>query len=106
MFFRQGKNAVQPSERDAYVWDRAKALAHANPGHFDQVIPIAAPDLTAASLSQVFGDVDQNGKTRLVILDPAGGLSKMAARRLPGLTSRRSSASATRPPLSTTVLPA
>ena len=28
------------------------------------------PDVATASLAQVFGDVDQNGKTRLVILDP------------------------------------
>lgn len=70
MFFRQAKNAVQPSERDAYVWERAKSLAHANQGSFDQVIPIAAPDVATASLSQVFGDVDQNNKTRLVVLDP------------------------------------
>ena len=37
MFFRQAKNAVQPSERDSYVWERAKALSHANQGSFDQV---------------------------------------------------------------------
>ena len=28
------------------------------------------PDVASASLSQIFGDVDQNGKTRLVVLDP------------------------------------
>jgi len=28
------------------------------------------PDVATASLAQVFGDVDQNGKTRLVVLDP------------------------------------
>ncbi|RSM37530.1 hypothetical protein DMB66_59515 [Actinoplanes sp. ATCC 53533] len=70
MFFRQAKNAVQPSDRDAYVWDRAKALARANQGQFDQVIPVAMPEIAGASLSQTFGDVDQNGKTRLVVLDP------------------------------------
>ncbi|MDQ2873493.1 MAG: DUF499 domain-containing protein [Actinomycetota bacterium] len=70
MFFRQAKNAVQPADRDAYVWERAKALAHTAQGQFDQVIPVAMPDIATASLSQIFGDVDQNGKTRLVVLDP------------------------------------
>jgi hypothetical protein len=70
MFFRQAKNAVQTSDRDAYVWERARALAHANQGQFDQVIPVAMPEVAGASLPQIFGDVDQNGKTRLVVLDP------------------------------------
>jgi hypothetical protein len=70
MFFRQAKNAVQPADRDAYVWERVKGLAHANQGQFDQVIPIAVPDVPSASLAQIFGDVDQNGKTRLAVLDP------------------------------------
>jgi hypothetical protein len=70
MFFRQAKNAVQPADRDAYVWERVKTLAHANQGQFDQVIPIAMPDVASASLAQIFGDVDQNGKTRLAVLDP------------------------------------
>ena len=70
MFFRQAKNAVQPADRDAYVWERAKGLAHASQGQFDQVIAIAVPDVASASLAQIFGDVDQNGKTRLAVLDP------------------------------------
>ena len=70
MFFRQAKNAVQPADRDAYVWERARALAHTAQGQFDQVIQVAMPDVASASLSQIFGDVDQNGKTRLVVLDP------------------------------------
>lgn len=47
-----------------------KGIAHANQGQFDQVIPVAVPDVPAASLAQIFGDVDQNGKTRLAVLDP------------------------------------
>ncbi len=70
MFFRQAKNAVQPADRDAYVWERARALAHTAQGQFDQVIQVTMPDVASASLSQIFGDVDQNGKTRLVVLDP------------------------------------
>lgn len=70
MFYKQARNTVQPADRDAYVWDKAKALAQANQGHFDQVIPVTMPNVAGAPLSQVFSDVDQNGKTRLVILDP------------------------------------
>lgn len=70
MFFRQAKNAVQPPDRDAYIWERARALAQANQGQFDQVVPVDMPEVAGASLSQVFGNVDQNGKTRLVVLDP------------------------------------
>jgi hypothetical protein len=70
MFYKQARNTVQPADRDAYMWDRAKAMAQANQSHFDQIIPVTRPDVPGAPLSQVFGDVDQNGKTRLVILDP------------------------------------
>jgi hypothetical protein len=70
MFFRQAKNSVQPNDRDAYLWERTKELAKANQGYFDQLIPVPAPDVQGAPLAQVFADVDQNGKTRLVILDP------------------------------------
>ncbi|MFG1612453.1 DUF499 domain-containing protein [Nonomuraea wenchangensis] len=70
MFFRQAKNAVQPADRDAYLWDRAKELAKPAQGHFDLIIPISRPDTSDAPLSQIFGDVDQNGKTRLILLDP------------------------------------
>ena len=70
MFYKQARNTVQPADRDAYMWDRAKAMARANQSHFDQVIPVTRPDVPGVPLPQVFGDVDQNGKTRLVILDP------------------------------------
>lgn len=71
MFFRQAKNAVQPADRDAYIWDRAKMMTQAHQGHFDQIIPVAMPAAAGdASLAQVFSDVDQNSKTRLVVLDP------------------------------------
>ena len=70
MFFKQAKAAVQPPERDAYLWERTKTLAQASQSQFDQIIPVAMPDIPGAPLSQVFADVDQNGKTRLVVLDP------------------------------------
>ncbi|WP_406297376.1 DUF499 domain-containing protein [Embleya sp. NBC_00888] len=70
MFYKQARHAVQSVERDAYLWDRAKTLAQANQGYFDQIMPIARPDVTETPLVQIFGDVDQNSKTRLVVLDP------------------------------------
>jgi len=70
MFFKQAKGAVQPEDRDAYLWDRTRALAQANQGHFDQVLPVAMPDVATAPRAVVFADVDQNSKTRLVVLDP------------------------------------
>lgn len=70
MFFRQAKNAVQSADRDIYMWERAKALTQASQGHFDQTIPVTMPDAAGAPQPQVFGEIDQNSKTRLVILDP------------------------------------
>lgn len=70
MFFRQAKNSVAPPDRDTYLWERAKELAKANQGQFDQVIAVSGPDVDGAPLAQVFSDVDQNSKTRLVVLDP------------------------------------
>jgi hypothetical protein len=70
MFFKQAKAAVQPTDRDAYLWERTKTLAQTSQSHFDQIIPVAMPDVPGAPLTQVFADVDQNGKTRLVVLDP------------------------------------
>jgi len=70
MFFKQAKASVDPVDRDRYLWERTKAIASASGGPFDQVIHIAQPDVPGVSLAQIFGDVDQNAKTRLVILDP------------------------------------
>ncbi|TDB80782.1 DUF499 domain-containing protein, partial [Actinomadura sp. KC216] len=70
MFYKQARNTVQPDERDSYLWDRAKSIAQNNPGPFDQIITVNRPDVPGTPLSQAFVDVDQNGKTRLVILDP------------------------------------
>jgi hypothetical protein len=71
MFLRQARNAVQPADRDAYIWEQAQTLAQKAKGRFDQLVFVTAPPPnTAAPLSQVFGDVDQNSQTRLVILDP------------------------------------
>jgi hypothetical protein len=70
MFFRQARNTVQPADRDAYIWEQAQTLAQKAKGWFDQPVFVAAPPNTSAPLSQVFGDVDQNSQTRLVILDP------------------------------------
>ncbi|MFE2152540.1 DUF499 domain-containing protein [Streptomyces lavendulae] len=70
MFYKQAKNSIEPADRDTYLWERAKAIARGHQGPFDQVIPVAAPDAAGMPLAQVFSDVDQNSKTRLVILDP------------------------------------
>jgi hypothetical protein len=70
MFFKQAKGSVSGEERDAYIWQRARDIAQANPGPFDDVIPVTRPDIDTAPLAQVFGDVDQNGQVRLVVLDP------------------------------------
>jgi len=70
MFFRQAKNSVASADRDTYLWERVKELAKASQGHFDQVVAVSRPDVNGAALAQIFGDVDQNGKTRLVVLDP------------------------------------
>jgi hypothetical protein len=69
MFYKQAKNSVTTPDRDAYLWERAKTIARSSPGHFDQVIPVA--NTPNALLSQIFSDVDQNSKTRLVVLDPS-----------------------------------
>ena len=68
MFYKQAKNSVTDSDRDAYLWERAKTIARSNQGPFDQVIPV--DDVANAPLAQIFGDVDQNSRTRLVVLDP------------------------------------
>ncbi|MGW5234543.1 hypothetical protein ACWEQU_20175, partial [Streptomyces nodosus] len=69
MFYKQAKSSVSASDRDAYLWERAKVIARSSQGHFDQVIPVT--NNPNAALSQVFSDVDQNSKTRLVVLDPS-----------------------------------
>jgi hypothetical protein len=67
MFLKQAKGSVQPHERDAYLWERAKALASKGP--FDDVIAVAMPP-RQAPIAEVFAEVDQNATTRLVVLDP------------------------------------
>ena len=69
MFYKQAKNAVTASDSDTYLWERAKTIARSNQGPFDQVIPVE--NTPGASLSEVFSDVDQNSRTRLVVLDPS-----------------------------------
>jgi hypothetical protein len=68
MFLKQAKGSVQPSERDAYLWERTKTLASKGP--FDDVIPVAMPAGAGAPLAETFSEVDQNATTRLVVLDP------------------------------------
>src|SRR5262249_10003245 len=70
MFFKQAKGSISSDERDAYIWQRARDIAEANPGPFDEIISVTRPDIETAPLAQVFGDVDQNGKVRLGVLDP------------------------------------
>lgn len=66
MFFKALKPTVTPVERDEYLWTRARALS--SRGNFDDVVQVTDPG-DGVALSDVFGDVDQNGKTRLVVLD-------------------------------------
>src|SRR6266487_6447123 len=49
MFLKQAKGAVQPLERDAYLWERAKALASKGP--LDEVIPVAMPAAPATPIA-------------------------------------------------------
>jgi Protein of unknown function (DUF499) len=67
MFLKQAKGSVQPTERDAYLWEHAKALA--SKGHFDDVITVAMPP-RQTPIAEAFTEVDQNATTRLVVLDP------------------------------------
>jgi len=69
MFYKQAKSSASVADRDAYLWDRAKAIARSHQGPFDQVILVA--NTPSKPLSQVFSDVDQNSRTRLVVLDPS-----------------------------------
>ncbi len=68
MFLKQAKGSVQPLERDAYLWERAKTLASKGP--FDEVIPVAMPATPGTPIVDTFAEVDQNATTRLVVLDP------------------------------------
>lgn len=68
MFYKSARGAVQPNDRDALMWERAQKIA--TNGLFDDKIVVAMPANDATPLDQVFGEVDQNGKNRLVILDP------------------------------------
>jgi hypothetical protein len=67
MFLKQAKGSVQPLERDAYLWERAKALASKGP--FDDIIAVAMPTTPGTLIAEVFAEVDQNATTRLVVLD-------------------------------------
>ncbi len=67
MFLKQAKGSVQAVERDAYLWERAKALASKGP--FDDVIAVAMP-ARQGPIAEAFAEVDQNATTRLVVLDP------------------------------------
>ncbi len=68
MFYRQAKATIAPPERDAFLWERAKVLA--SPGPFDAVLTIDQGDHPGIPLGRLFGEVDQNSRTRLVVLDP------------------------------------
>lgn len=68
MFYRASRSLVQEAERDAAIWRRAQQLA--SPGLFDEVITVSSPSDEAAPLDRIFGEVDQNGKNRLIVLDP------------------------------------
>lgn len=68
MFYRSARLQVQPADRDRYIWKRAQQLV--TRGLFDEVIPVTRPDNEDTPLERIFEAVDQNGKNRLVILDP------------------------------------
>jgi hypothetical protein len=68
MFLKQAKGSVQPTERDAYLWERARALASNGP--FDDVVAVTMPPTPGTPTVEVFAEVDQNATTRLVVLDP------------------------------------
>jgi len=68
MFYRSARSQVQTADRDQAIWKRAQQLA--SRGLFDDVIPVTRPEKDDLPLDQVFEGVDQNGKNRLVVLDP------------------------------------
>lgn len=68
MFYRSARLQVQPADRDQYIWKRTQQLA--TRGLFDEVIPVTRPDNEDTALDKIFEAVDQNGKNRLVVLDP------------------------------------
>jgi Protein of unknown function (DUF499) len=68
MFYRQAKATINPDDRDAFLWERAKTLVVQGP--FDAVLPVDQGDHPAVPLARLFAEVDQNSKTRLVVLDP------------------------------------
>jgi len=68
MFYRQAKATILPDERDAFLWERAKGLISQGP--FDAVITADQGDVPGVPLSRLFAEVDQNGRTRLIVLDP------------------------------------
>jgi hypothetical protein len=68
MFYRQAKATVQADERDSFLWERAKSLTAQGP--FDSVITVDQGDVPGVPLTRLFAEVDQNSKTRLVVLDP------------------------------------
>jgi hypothetical protein len=59
---------IAPTERDAFLWERTKVLVAQGP--FDAVIVVDEGDHAGVPLGRLFGEVDQNSKTRLVVLDP------------------------------------
>jgi hypothetical protein len=68
MFYRSARSSIQDGDRDLAVWKRAQQLATA--GLFDEVIAVSRPEREDTPIGNVFGEVDQNGKNRLVVLDP------------------------------------
>jgi uncharacterized protein DUF499 len=68
MFFRQAKAMVDAERRDEALWERVKDLC--TKGAFDEVIPVERPRQLATPLSQVFEQVDEGMRNRLVVLDP------------------------------------
>lgn len=69
MFYKQARSmATDPAERDELIWTRVRHLT--KPGLFDDVLFVDVPGKEAAPRSEVFSEVDQKGRNRLVVLDP------------------------------------
>jgi hypothetical protein len=67
MYYTSARQLVPTGANDALVWEAARAKAQKGP--FDQRVLVDMGDYSDA-LDRVFGKVDSQGETRLVVLDP------------------------------------
>lgn len=69
MHFRSARKRVTPEAYDDYLWERAKSLAKAGPA-FNDVITVERPQTKQWSQEELFREIDQTRRNRLVVLDP------------------------------------